>query len=107
MPMRTQMSLVIAIAVAFWIAILWYHGTEVKLTMLAPFGMTVIAVTAAAIFFAKVAWKWPLINGLLVRRPPLAGTWRTELHSSYVDKNGNPTQKTVYVACSRFCRHPV
>lgn len=98
------MSLVIAIAVAFWIAILWFHGTEVKLTMLAPFGMTVSAVTAVAIFFEKVAWKWPLINGLLVRRPPLAGTWRTELHSSYVDKNGNPTQKTVYVVIQQSLR---
>ena len=98
------MSLVITIAVVFWIAVLRFHGTEVQLAMLVPFGMTVSAVTAVAIFFEKVAWKWPLINGLLVRRPPLAGTWRTELHSSYVDKNGNPTQKTVYVVIQQSLR---
>lgn len=104
MPMRTQISLVIALAVAFWIAALWIHGTEVQWAMLAPFGMTVGAVTAVAIFFEKIAWKWPLINGLLVRRPPLAGTWRTELRSSYPDKDGHPIRKTVYVVIQQSLR---
>lgn len=104
MPMRTQMSLVVALAVALWIAVLWFNGTEVQLAMLAPFGLTVSAVTAVAVFFEKVAWKWALINGLLVRRPPLAGTWRTELHSSYLDKDGNPIRKTVYVVIQQSLR---
>jgi hypothetical protein len=72
--------------------------------MLTPFGLTVSAVTAVAIFFEKIAWKWPLINGLLVRRPSLAGTWRTELNSSYLDKDGNPIRKTVYVVIQQSLR---
>lgn len=98
------MSLVIALAVVFWIAALWIRGIEVQMAMLAPFGMTVGAVTAVAIFFEKVAWRWPLINGFLVRRPPLAGTWRTELLSSYRDEDGNPIRKTVFVVIQQSLR---
>jgi len=104
MLLLTQISLVIALAVGLWIAALWINGTEVKLVMLAPFGVTVGVVTTVAIFFEKVAWKWPLINGLLVRRPPLAGTWRTELQSSYSDENGVSIRKTVYVVIQQSLR---
>ncbi len=104
MPMRTQVSLIIALAVGLWIAALRINGTEIHLTLLAPFGMAVSTVTAIAIFFEKVAWKWPLINGLLVHRPTLAGTWRTELLSSYPDEDGNPIKKTVFVVIQQSLR---
>lgn len=104
MPMRTQVLLIIALAVAFWIAALWISETEVHMAMFAPFGMAVSTVTAVAIFFEKIAWKWPLINGFIVHRPPLAGTWRTELLSSYPDEDGNPIKKTVFVVIQQSLR---
>lgn len=102
--MRTQVFLIIALASALWIAALWISGLKIETAMLAPFGMTVSLVTAAALFFEKVAWKWPGINGFLVHRPPLAGTWRTELLSSYLDNEGNRTKKTVFVVIQQSLR---
>jgi hypothetical protein len=97
MTLRAQVFSIIALAVLVWVCSLWVYGTAVDWAMLKPFGTTVTVVTLLSLFFERVAWKWPLINGYLVRRPVLDGTWRTDLLSSFRDEEGNRVRKTVFI----------
>lgn len=39
------------------------------------------------IIFTKWLWRWPLLQGWLIKVPNLQGTWRGELKSDWVDPN--------------------
>ncbi|MGV3574623.1 MAG: hypothetical protein ACO1O4_05720 [Devosia sp.] len=102
MNIRTQIWSVVALSVAVWLITLLIYDVPLSWELLKPFGTTVTVVTLASIFFDKFAWKWPVINWWMVRRPPLAGTWRTELKSSYKDTaTGKNVEKTVYVVINQ------
>jgi hypothetical protein len=47
----------------------------------------------AGIIFVKWVWRWPFLNGWLVKMPDLQGTWKGELRSDWIDpqtKKGIP-----------------
>jgi hypothetical protein len=97
MTLRSQVFWIIVLTVALWVVTLIFYGAALEWNMLKPFGTTVSAVTIICVLFEKFMWKWPIINGFIVQRPPLCGTWKTELLSSYKDDDGNRIKKTVFV----------
>ena len=60
-------------------------GFSVSKELFAPFGVVLSALTVTAILFNKFIWKWPLVNGWLVKRPNLNGTWKIVLHSDWIN----------------------
>jgi hypothetical protein len=102
MHIRTQIWSVVALSVAVWFLTLLFYNVQISWDLLKPFGTTISVVTVTSIFFAKHAWRWPVVNRWLVRRPPLVGTWRTNLISSYKNPDtGKNVEKTVYVVISQ------
>jgi hypothetical protein len=95
-PLRTQVALIIGIAVVVWTIFLSVFGQqELKTSLLAPMGATIATVTVAAVVFEKFVWRWHLLRGWLVTRPDLQGTWKARLVSNFAS-NGSPTEKVVY-----------
>ncbi len=97
MQLRTQVGLIIGLAVIVWAASLLLLGEALSWRMLAPFGITVTAVTSTSLLFVKYGWRWKIFSGWLVERPDLAGTWRCRLTSSFRGSDGAAVEKIVYV----------
>jgi len=96
MKLRSQVTLIIALAVLIWGGILYFSGGGISWNLLAPFGITVTVVTLASILFVNFIWKWGLLRRWLVQRPNLSGTWKCKLVSNYTVE-GKGVEKTVYV----------
>jgi predicted pore-forming effector associated with SMODS systems len=94
--LRAQVVLTIGLAAIVWSASLLMLGEALSWRMLAPFGITISAVTLTAFLFVQHAWRWWIFSKWLVQRPDLSGTWRCRLTSSY-RLDGKPVEKTVYV----------
>lgn len=59
--------------------------------------LIVAAVSLVFLGFARHAWRWPLLNGLVVKHPDLTGTWRYEINSEYVDPlTASTVKKTAF-----------
>lgn len=85
MMTRNQISVFLALSLAFWIALLLWRGVPVTLDMVLPFGTVVGAVSLSLLIFDQWAWHWPIFRGWLVKRPWLQGTWAAELKSDWND----------------------
>jgi SMODS-associating 2TM, beta-strand rich effector domain len=86
---RIQISAFLSLSVIYWVIALYVQGVPLTKELLVPFGSVVGAVSLSLLLFDKWAWKfWPL-NGFLIKRPLLHGTWRTELQSDWVDPSTN------------------
>ena len=83
---RLQISVLLALIVAVWGASLWIAGVPIGLQHLAPFGATVGVVYLALTVFNLYLWRLPLIRTILADRPVLAGGWRLQLTSSFIDE---------------------
>lgn len=101
MQLRTIVTAIIGTAAVIWGGVLWLGGATLGAAMLQPYGVVVFIVTMLALLFETVLWRLPLIRSLLVKRPPIAGTWRATLVSSYPQPDGSPTIKTVYVVIAQ------
>jgi hypothetical protein len=82
---RLQISVLLALVAAAWGASLWFAGVPVGMQHLAPFGATVGVVSFALTMFNLYLWRLPLVRTLLADRPVLAGGWRLQLTSSFID----------------------
>lgn len=101
MQIRTLVGLVIASASIVWAGVLWVGGTELGWALLKPYGIVVSVVGLLALAFESVLWRLPIIRGVLVKRPSLAGTWRATLESNFKQPDGSQTVKTVYVVITQ------
>lgn len=85
MMTRTQISAFLGLSLILWIGLLALRHVPITWAMLAPFSSVVGLVSLALLIFDAWAWKLPLINGLLIKRPILHGTWKTQLQSDWID----------------------
>lgn len=82
---RNQISVFLALSVAFWVVLLRWRGVPVTKEMLLPFSGVVGAVSLVLLIFDRWAWHWILFRGWLVKKPYVHGTWRAELLSDWID----------------------
>ena len=82
MPTPGWTRAVIALAAAAWAAIIVVGGAELESAWMKPLGLASSIVVFLLLVFDRWAWRWPAVRRL-VRRPDLAGTWKTELQTSY------------------------
>jgi hypothetical protein len=80
---KTQISLLVGIAVAVWAGSLFIQGEAISWKDAQPFTITVSAISAACFIFDRWAWRWRIFRGWLVEQPDLQGTWRVLLKSSW------------------------
>lgn len=82
---RNQITAFLALAVLYWIGLLALRGVALSWEMLLPFSGVVAAVSLTLLLFDSWAWKLPIFQGWLIKRPILHGTWKTELQSDWID----------------------
>jgi SMODS-associating 2TM, beta-strand rich effector domain len=85
MPSRTQVQVIIGIAVVVWGVALFLAGVSLKPSYLKPFSYAVSIALLLLLAFDQWLWRIPFIAHLL-HRPVLRGTWKGELQSSWVDQ---------------------
>lgn len=83
---RGLVQAAIAIAVAVWAVMLLIQGVDLSFSDLRPYSIAVAVVLLSFLAFDRWCWRIPPLPRLL-RRPVLAGTWKGELRSNWV----NPT----------------
>ena len=83
MQIKTIVAAVVGAAAATWAGVLWLGGAPLGWAMLRPYGAVVSAVTMLAVLFEAVLWRLPFVRSQIAKRPPIAGTWRATLVSSY------------------------
>jgi len=73
--------------VALWIAVLFLSDKALRIDWEAikklPDVVTIYVVIT--LLFTKWAWKWRIFRGWLVPLPNLQGTWKGNLHSTWID----------------------
>ena len=84
MPSRTQVQIVLVIAVIVWAVLLFLEGVTLKPSYLKPFSITVAVVVLSLLVFER--WLWcirPVARAF--HRPVLQGTWKGQLRSTWKD----------------------
>ena len=81
---RAHVTVFLAVAALAWLAVLIGQGTAVTWEHGRPFSIVVGVLVAMGTALEKFLWRLRPVQGLLVKRPDLRGTWRVELQSSYV-----------------------
>ncbi|WP_367278319.1 hypothetical protein [uncultured Alsobacter sp.] len=101
MELRTLVSFIIVAAIVTWAGVLWIAGEAISWSLLRPLGTVITIVTAFAVFYEVVLWRLPLLRRWISKRPPISGTWRVRLESSFKDKSGQPVVKTTYLVIAQ------
>jgi len=86
--MATLVKAIIYAAVAIWAVALLVTGQKLSSDLLRPLSTVTGIVVLLAMAFELWLWKLPFLNGWLVKRPVLTGTWRAELRSNWKDAGG-------------------
>ncbi len=86
---RVQVSALIVVPLASVAVSLWLAGEPLSWTWLKSFGGAVSATVGAMALFDRWAWKQPLLQGWLVKRPILVGDWRFAIRSLWTDPQTN------------------
>ena len=94
MMTRIQISAFISLSLIYWVGMLFAQKAPLTWDLLLPFSSVVGAVSLTLLLFDTWAWKYWPINGFLIKRPVLHGTWKAELQSDWFDK---ATKKVVPV----------
>ena len=81
---RVHISIFVAAVAVVWVAVLWARGVEVNSTQLMAFAGVIGPLSLLGLVLERWLWRWRWLQGWLIRRPDLRGTWRGELQSSYV-----------------------
>jgi hypothetical protein len=84
MPSRTQIQVVLVIAVIVWAVLLFIEGATLKPSYLKPFSLTVAVVIMILLAFEQWLWRIPFVARAL-HRPVLRGTWKGQIKSSWID----------------------
>jgi hypothetical protein len=83
---RTSLAILIVIITAVWGAGLWVLGIPLTWDHAKPYTVTVTIVTLLLSLFDGFLWRWEPFRRF-VKIPNLQGTWRVELHSTYLNPN--------------------
>jgi hypothetical protein len=78
-----QISALTVVFVAVWGILLFLHGVDVSPELLKPFEQAVGAFLILLTAFEHFLWKVPVINGWLVKRPNIAGTWKATFQTTW------------------------
>jgi hypothetical protein len=80
---RLQVSALVVVFVALWGASLLLQGIDVGPELLKPFQQVVGALVILLAAFEHFLWKVPVINGWLVKRAIIGGTWKATFQTSW------------------------
>lgn len=83
MPDRLQVSLLVFVVAILWGLSLFLHGVDVRPEFFRPFSMVSGAVVIVLGLFDRFLWRAPVINGWIVKRPHIAGTWRASFQTTW------------------------
>lgn len=86
---RLHISAFVILAAAVWLSVLFVQGTPVEWVHVQPFSIVVSFLVGVGMLLEFVLWRQAWLHGWFVNRPDLRGTWRVELHSSYVRPGTN------------------
>ena len=87
---RLHLSSFIGLTIFVWLLVLWLQGMPVlSLDFVRPFGVVVGVIVFVVSLFNKYMWSWSVFRGWYVKRPDLRGTWRVQMHSSWIDPATN------------------
>ena len=95
MASRLHLGALLALAVAAWFALLWWHETPVSWDHLGPFGLVLGFLVAVVGLFKRWWWSWGWLQGWFVQRPDLRGTWRVTLKSEWRDRRRKKTVEPI------------
>lgn len=101
MPLKTLVAAIVGSAIVIWAYVLWLAGQPLSWELFKPYSIVVSVVTVLAFVFETTLWRLPVVRSVIVKRPPIAGTWRATLESSYKQPDGRQTVKTVYVVIAQ------
>ncbi len=92
---RLHITVFVGISAIVWSTVLVARGTPVSWDHAAPFSSVVGVLVSLGFLFERYAWRQSFLQGWLVNRPDLRGTWRVELQSSYIDPDTGETIPTI------------
>jgi len=86
---RLQITVALGIAAIAWWFVLLAQGTPVSADHLRPFFTVVGALVVCVVVAEHWAWRWHFLQGWLMSRPDLRGTWKVTIASEWVDPQTN------------------
>jgi hypothetical protein len=84
MVKQKHFTVLVAVGVIVWGAVLYFNGVPLYSALLKPFSWVVTVVAFAWEGFDRWAWRWKWLHPWFVARPDLQGTWRGELRSDWM-----------------------
>lgn len=106
---RSQIAALVVVAVGAFVVSLWVSGATISLGWFGHIGITITAATVAITAFNLWLWKIPVLQGWLVKRPHLWGTWNVEIRSEWVDpgtgKRPEPISASFVIRQTAFALH--
>lgn len=83
---RIQLTLIAALILGVALLVVAIRGEQPTIAaVIASFGIVVAVASGAVFLLDRYAWWWRVLRGWLVKRPDLRGTWKTTLHSDWID----------------------
>ena len=80
---RLQVSALVFVVALLWGVSLVLQGIDVSPELLKPFSTVVGALVVFFAIFEHFLWKVPGINGWIVKRPNIAGTWKVTFQTTW------------------------
>lgn len=82
---RLHLSVIILVAAGLWGLSLLLEGVLIPDGWYRPFSMVVGVLMLLLAAFDTVLWRLPFLQGWLVKRPDLRGTWRATIESRWMN----------------------
>lgn len=83
---NTQINVLVGLTIVFFVIVLLIQGHSIGLqNSWSAFSYVVTGVSFTLLIWERLLWRWKIFHPWLTARPNLIGTWRGELHSSWVD----------------------
>ncbi len=82
---KVQLSSVILLGAIIWGALLLLDGVVVSISWLNPFSKVVGLLMIIIGAFDRFLWRLSILQGWLVKKPIISGTWYTESQSDWID----------------------
>lgn len=80
---RLQVSALVLVAAVIWGVSLVLQGVDVRPEFFKPFSNVTGALVLFLSVFDRFLWKVPGINGWIVKRPDISGTWKTTFQTTW------------------------
>jgi hypothetical protein len=76
---------IIFVAATIWAILLYVNHEAIQPGFLGPLSAVTTIVVYLALAFERWLWKLPFLQGWVVKKPVIAGTWKVVIHSNWVD----------------------